>query len=101
MFGDMKVNGAMRTLRNNLATTKVQELGANGALVERSRGFAMVGRIGGVAIGSGMVVDAFTRAKTSDGEDRSFTARVIEGGTGAAAAVLSALAGKARVPVRA
>lgn len=60
---------------------------------EEGNKLKMVGRSVGVTVGAGMTVDAFVRAKDSAGEDRSFAARALEGGTGLLLAGASARMG--------
>lgn len=58
------------------------------------RGVAFA-RVGSVAAGGGMLVDAFARGKTRDGEDRGFVGRLTEGLAGVGLAGAGVFAGKA------
>lgn len=100
MFGRLRVNGISgegikATAKHNFDRTKfwTKEFWKEGTHGTRGVAFA---RVGGVAAGAAMTVDALLRGKDSAGEDRSWVVRVGEGAAGLGLGAAAVLAGKAR-----
>jgi hypothetical protein len=104
--GNVKLKGVFGALKEhfgqkqdwNWEEGKLATKIVDGKEVAKSRAGKIFGRVGGVAAGATLTIDALTRSKTSDGEDRSWTARIAEGGLGVTTLTASALAGRARIP---